>query len=550
MTTIEEVKAANDRLKEMILEHQERLEEQDRNLQLQATELLLLEDENKQLKTKTTTGTSIPKVGTKIESIRALSNFDTLIDPSQASTRGVLTVVTPMYTAEARLKMSVTDSSKVRAFAIKNATKVLFKQCQTIGDLSNRDTIDGLADFEDDMGELRRQHESYAMQDVFCILHYDDDGDVIEPGQHPTTDPTYMFKLEWGDLTAEQVLRSCDHYAKCGTLVHNENLQWSYETVLNFCDAGLKSIIRAKLVHLKEHQKTGPIALYYLVKQMIVGDATTIHLVKNELQNYKIIDQEGGESIAAAAKFIRSAVKWLIRNDSLPSDINAIVMKILKSSSYTELNQFLVTMETTHQLMNPKKIGVTSKGIEYEDVIELALVQFNNIVQEEARSASQKTASTFAAAKWGNGNRSSSDVAWKTIPPKQGESQSKMVDGRVWKWCGKCGRYTWSHFTEGHKNPEEYEAEQKAKWGDKYKPPAERHHGGRNSTAKNTAANAVTTEASANAVTATAEGEGKKKKKRGGKKKKSEADEDAKVRFADGAQANLLTRTFNFCAGF
>ena len=63
MTTIEEVKAANDRLKEMILEHQERLEEQDRNLQLQATELLLLEDENKQLKDKTSTGTSIPKTG-------------------------------------------------------------------------------------------------------------------------------------------------------------------------------------------------------------------------------------------------------------------------------------------------------------------------------------------------------------------------------------------------------------------------------------------------------------------------------------------------------
>jgi hypothetical protein len=87
MTTIEEVKAANDRLKEMILEREARIEEQDRNLEIQATELLLLDDENKLLKAKTTTGTSIPKVGTKIESIRALSNFDTLIDPSEASTR-------------------------------------------------------------------------------------------------------------------------------------------------------------------------------------------------------------------------------------------------------------------------------------------------------------------------------------------------------------------------------------------------------------------------------------------------------------------------------
>jgi hypothetical protein len=41
---------------------------------------------------------------------------------------------------------------------------------------------------------------------------------------------------------------------------------------------------------------------------------------------------------------------------------------------------------------------------------------------------------------------------WKKLPPKKGESPEKVVDGKLWKWCGCCSQWTLSHSTAEHKD--------------------------------------------------------------------------------------------------
>ena len=42
------------------------------------------------------------------------------------------------------------------------------------------------------------------------------------------------------------------------------------------------------------------------------------------------------------------------------------------------------------------------------------------------------------------------DPRWRSVPPKEGESQTKVVDGITFKWCAKCRRWSTTHATATH----------------------------------------------------------------------------------------------------
>ena len=39
------------------------------------------------------------------------------------------------------------------------------------------------------------------------------------------------------------------------------------------------------------------------------------------------------------------------------------------------------------------------------------------------------------------------------VAPKEGEAQTKTVDGKLWRWCAKCGRWSTTHGTAEHRDP-------------------------------------------------------------------------------------------------
>ena len=52
--------------------------------------------------------------------------------------------------------------------------------------------------------------------------------------------------------------------------------------------------------------------------------------------------------------------------------------------------------------------------------------------------------------KKGDGARHTPKAAWKAVPPKAGEPETKQQDDKTWKWCGKCGFWRLGHGTKEH----------------------------------------------------------------------------------------------------
>ena len=42
------------------------------------------------------------------------------------------------------------------------------------------------------------------------------------------------------------------------------------------------------------------------------------------------------------------------------------------------------------------------------------------------------------------------DRCWCSVPPKDGETQTKVVDGVTYKWCAKCRHWSTTHATASH----------------------------------------------------------------------------------------------------
>ena len=49
-----------------------------------------------------------------------------------------------------------------------------------------------------------------------------------------------------------------------------------------------------------------------------------------------------------------------------------------------------------------------------------------------------------------NPKHSSADKSWKKMAPKPGEPENKVVDGKPFRWCSICGRWTTTHSTTTH----------------------------------------------------------------------------------------------------
>ena len=52
-----------------------------------------------------------------------------------------------------------------------------------------------------------------------------------------------------------------------------------------------------------------------------------------------------------------------------------------------------------------------------------------------------------------NNKNNKTKHAWKRKSPKEGSSEQKKVDGKLWKWCAHCSRWTLTHSTATHTGP-------------------------------------------------------------------------------------------------
>ena len=134
--------------------------------------------------------------------------------------------------------------------------------------------------------------------------------------------------------------------------------------------------------------------------------------------------------------------------------------------SYTVLQNLAGTMNDAFDSVRLSKLGNLPEDMddqtEYNTVISV-LVRLTTVYTDELQSGkwqqSLKTAAAFQAkfavdekpADTNDSNKpKKSKHAWKKKPPKNGAPEVKKVEGRQWKWCAKCARWTLSHSTSEH----------------------------------------------------------------------------------------------------
>ena len=81
---------------------------------------------------------------------------------------------------------------------------------------------------------------------------------------------------------------------------------------------------------------------------MTTVDSTAVRAITQELTSLKLVVDQEGQSIAKAAKIIRSTIiLWLEMVNILPPDIDAIVYDILENCTVSDFQLFLMTLSIT-----------------------------------------------------------------------------------------------------------------------------------------------------------------------------------------------------------
>ena len=231
-----------------------------------------------------------------------------------------------------------------------------FKAISTIAGLDKITTIDNLVSFSQQRLSLQKHITSISANDVFYILKFDSNGDVIDPDT-PAGAPINLLTTTVLPSLAD-VEKSTFFYNKRGTAFNQENLSWTYESTRNSCDRALQEIIDAKMLKYTSLQYFGPLYYYHLINQMTNVDSKAVCAITQELGNLKLTDQEG-QSVAHAVKLIRSTLHWLEMVQMVPPDITTIVMDIFESCTVPDFQLYLKTLQTNAPWMTSNSPQMT-----------------------------------------------------------------------------------------------------------------------------------------------------------------------------------------------
>ena len=278
------------------------------------------------------------------------------------------------------------------------------------------------------------------------------------------------------------------HYMQLGTSFHSENIAWSGDKILNSCDAELRDKLVESIRAWPEEFKGGPTYLKLLQQLVLSTSEKSLRSLTNKLARLTIADFPG-EDVTKAVSFIRGAVLILKDNNALPSDIITQVLQIFKKSccesfrihvtnidslitlkvkSY-HLDDLLTDLDKNYiDLLGQNEWTAKSPTVDQQSGFNATpgsdkrkIICFNcggifhgvadcpHPRDETAISLCKELMSAFGKPK-DSVTKGTRDPY--LIPPRRGEPQEKVIDGKFMKWCGKPGCKKWNpdHTTDEH----------------------------------------------------------------------------------------------------
>ena len=304
-----------------------------------------------------------------------------------------------------------------------------------------------------------------------------------------------LFK-DYNQVDLETVKKGTAWYNKYGQTYHVENIKWSGQAILNSCTTELRSKMVEAIREIPESEKGGPTYLMMMIKKIIATSDTALRGLTKKLENLKLTDYDG-ENVLDCVTFIRNAVKIMRDHDSIPHDIKPIILEIFGATTCVRFEQLVSAIRTELDLKRTNydieailkileedyqdKIGSgkwTPKGtdkvegstfsISKEDTMCLNCGEFGHMVKDCPKAIDQTAIAKRKKLLFkGKGDSQNSDNKNKKKdksknsntdkskdpkkqPPKAGEDHEKNFDGKKFKWCGKCGKWT-NHSTKEHR---------------------------------------------------------------------------------------------------
>ena len=164
---------------------------------------------------------------------------------------------------------------------------------------------------------------------------------------HPSDDAEKINLFHYfRTLDVETVLKFSDWISKFGDDSDMQDLLWSGNKVLNSCSQLLREKFEESIISLDTHHKTGPVYFKLMMDLILSSTPVSMRAIVRKLE-YLTLKESKGESVVTAVSLVRGAVSMMDNNKSIPTDIQEIVFRIMKTSSSEEFNTYVTNRMRT-----------------------------------------------------------------------------------------------------------------------------------------------------------------------------------------------------------
>jgi hypothetical protein len=209
---------------------------------------------------------------------------------------------------------------------------------------------------------------------------------------------------------------------------------------LNSCTPELHDIVIGKMAFFSDPHKVGPVSFMVLMRQLTNVSAEAVRIITNKLATLSLADFEW-ESFSLANNAIHCTYKcWLQMLNHTPHDMEVIFMQIYKTTSIPSFKHRLEAICTSHMSYNTTT-GYTC-SINAETLMDICAQFYEESILEGSWDRSADSSSFKARS-----------IPSKFLPPREGESESKDINGKLYKYCRICRHWisgTKMHATKHH----------------------------------------------------------------------------------------------------
>ena len=389
-------------------------------------------------------------------------------------------------------------------------TKLDYFDATSVSDITSDKGFSGV---QTTVKTLNRHLVAHQMDDVFTVpsaMTWNRANQLWQPAQYAME---MDLRQDYANVELDEIKKFSNYVREFGPSYMVENLVWSQEAILNSCTERLRLKINEQLDKIPLMERSGPVAFKIMMTYVLSTSNDALRALITKLGTLKLTDFDG-ENVIQAATFIENLWIMLRDNKMVPKDFDESVQNMFKESTCPKFVKLVESIESNMRF-KIKEYETT----EYLAILEGEYTKFISAGTWPAKSTKNGKNASFGAFKEGgrdmskilclnclepghmvkdcpkeidrqaiaenkkkifrnydnrrtrgggggghgsSGNGNGGDakktiVNPRRVPPGPNDSKEKTIDGKKYKWCGRCGLWT-NHSTEEHKTKAELEA--------------------------------------------------------------------------------------------